>query len=123
MHRVVTTLVQEVVETCVKYIKIFNAKNYQCFVFLFFICRLFSNSAAAKAEIFDNEVDLFVDHLQELLEHLMHIFLKVNSPNSPIMLKNGNVFFFQYLLQWQIHSVTVKSLCKLWPINGKKHGS
>ena len=119
----VTTLDQEVVETCVKYIKIFNAKNYQCFVFLFFICRLFSNSATAKAEIFDNEVDLFVDHLQELLEHLMHIFLKVNSPNSPIMLKNGNVFFFQYLLQWQIHSVAVKSLCKLWPINGKKHGS
>ncbi|GFR74642.1 centromere protein L [Elysia marginata] len=38
--------------------------------------RLFSTSIAEKEEIFKDEVHLFMDHLEELLEHLMRIFFK-----------------------------------------------
>lgn len=38
--------------------------------------RLYSSSAEEKEEISKNEVDLYMDHVEELLEHLMSIFFK-----------------------------------------------
>ncbi|KAK3782238.1 hypothetical protein RRG08_048696 [Elysia crispata] len=38
--------------------------------------RLFSSSGAVKTEILKDEVDMFVSHIEDLLEHMMNIFFK-----------------------------------------------